>query len=291
MTDSQSSPSDSLATGGDNEVQERLNLAVEAAQAAGQVTLKYFQHPDTQQLERKADDSPVTRADREAEQLLREWIAERFPDDAIVGEEFGESPGESGFCWILDPIDGTKSFIHGVPLYGALVGITRRNQPVAGVIHIPALRETVYAGEIQQGQPGPATWIRSDGARATAQVADCRDLAEGLVLTTESQGFTKRGDPDAYVKLDAAARLTRTWGDCYGYLLVATGRAAAMVDPSLHIWDAAAVQPVLRAAGGVFTDWRGREVIDGGDGIGACNRTILRQVQDCLGGTVSMAGL
>jgi len=236
----------------------RLELALEAARQAGAITLEYFRRDDLE-VERKGDDSPVTVADRRAEEHLRRRIAEEFPGDGILGEEFPERPGMSGYRWILDPIDGTKSFIHGVPLYGTLVGLERQGEPAAGVILIPALDECVYAA-IGQG----AWYVRGDRPPTPAKVSDCPRLAEGLFVTSEPNTFDQAGRRDVYEGLLAAARTTRTWGDCYGYLLVATGRAEVMVDPVVNLWDAAAVLPVIEEAGGRFTDWQGRTTIYSG---------------------------
>jgi len=179
--------------------------------------------------------------------FLRQRIADSFPRDGILGEEFGEQSGSSGLRWILDPIDGTKSFISGVPLYGTLVGIERDGQGVAGVIHIPALGETAFAAS------GQAAWYqKGSAAPAPAQVSRRAKLADALFCTSDSGTFAERGRFDAFTRLASAARLSRTWGDCYGYLLVATGRAELMVDPRMSVWDAAAVQPILEAAGGKF---------------------------------------
>lgn len=255
----------------DSELSARYGLAQSAARAAGQLTLHYFQR-DNFDVERKADQSPVTVADREAEQLLREQIARQFPDDGIVGEEFGVSAGSSGYQWILDPIDGTKSFITGVPLYGTLVGLTRGGVSLAGVIYIPALDECVHA---LQGQ---GAWYQRGSANPQpARVSNRRSLGEGVFLTSQIDTFTRRGAADAFRQLEAAAYITRTWGDCYGYLLVATGRAEAMVDAAMSVWDAAALQPILEEAGGTFCDWQGRPTIHSGEGIG-CNPGVREAV-------------
>lgn len=251
------------------EIQSRLQLAVEIAIEAGQITLRYF--GKNVAVERKADDSPVTIADRASEQHLRQRIAAAFPADAILGEEFGEQPGTSGYRWILDPIDGTKSFIHGVPLYGTLIGVEFQQTSCLGVIHIPTSRETVYAAT------GQGAWFIQDGSPPQpARVGACQHLEEALFCTSEVDGFYKVDRFDAFAKLSRAAKLVRTWGDCYGYLLVATGRADLMVDPRMHVWDAAALLPILREAGGAFTDWQGHETIHGGNGI-AANRALLEQ--------------
>ena len=249
----------------------RLRLALEASREAGKITLKYFQQ-DNLAVDRKADDSPVTIADRQAEEHLRRRIAEAFPDDGILGEELPERPGTSGLRWILDPIDGTKAFIHGVPLYGTLVGLEHQGRSVLGVILIPALDECIYA-EAGQG----AWYVRGQEPPCRARVLSGGALAEGLFLTSEVRSFEQIGRRDVYDRLQSVARVTRTWGDCYGYLLVATGRATLMVDPIMNVWDAAALQPVLEEAGGVFTDWQGRPTIHSGQGI-ACSPSLLAEV-------------
>jgi len=169
------------------ELASRLELAVRAAREAGRLTLEFFQREDLA-VERKADNSPVTEADRQAEQLLRRRIREAFADDAILGEEFGEEAGTSGFRWILDPIDGTKSFICGVPLYGTLIGIERAGASVVGVIYIPALDECVYAAS-----GGGAWYTRGSSAPRPARVSRCDRLADAVFLTSQLDTFYPRG--------------------------------------------------------------------------------------------------
>ena len=246
-------------------LETRLNAARRLARAAGELTLNFFRRADLA-VDRKSDDSPVTVADREAEQLLRKSIASEFPDDAILGEEFGETDGKSGIRWVLDPIDGTKSFIHGVPLYTTLIGIERDGVGIAGVIYSPATDEMVSAA-----QGGAATYDSAEHGSTTAKVSQTASIAESLVLTTELAGFSQEREVDAtqqFLDLQSQARLSRTWGDAYGYLLVATGRAEVMVDAAMNVWDAAAILPILEAAGGRFTDWQGNATIHGGEGIG-----------------------
>ncbi len=238
---------------------------------AGAVTLEYFRSANLQ-VDRKSDRSPVTEADRRSERLLRDRIANEFPGDAILGEEFGETPGDSGFRWILDPIDGTKSFIHGVPLYGTLVGVEFEERSQVGVIEIPALDERAWAAA------GQGAWYqRGEGPPTPAVVSDCRELSEAALLTSEVEGFALVDRWDTLHKLQAEAGLVRTWGDCYGYLLLVSGRADAMVDPRMHVWDAAALQPILEEAGGTFTDWEGQPSIHSGNGV-ATNGHLLEQV-------------
>lgn len=255
----------------DQDICRRLEQAVAMANAAGEVTLRYFQTRGFR-VERKADRSPVTVADREAETLLRTEISRAFPTDAILGEEFGEQPGTSGFRWILDPIDGTKSFIFGVPLYGTLIGVEHAGRSVAGVIHVPALSETVYAAV------GHGCWYRRGaGEPVRTRVSATERLEEGLFVTSQVDGFVKRQALDAYLELERQAYVTRTWGDAYGYLLVATGRAEVMIDPLMSVWDAAAIQPVLEEAEGAFTDWQGQPTIYADEAIGS-NQRVHAQV-------------
>ena len=241
--------------------QARLSWSVEVAREAGEVTLEHFRSTGLA-VEQKSDASPVTVADRAAETLLRERIAEAYPDDAILGEEFGETAGASGFRWILDPIDGTKSFIYGVPLYGTLIGLEHGGKSVLGVINLPAMDECVYAAE------GLGAWHRlGDGQPRPARVSTVEGIGDALLLTSDLEGFAATDTWPVIQQLSAAARITRTWGDCFGYLLVATGRAEVMIDPRMHVWDAAALQPIIQEAGGAFSDWNGNPSIYSGHAV------------------------
>jgi histidinol-phosphatase len=286
-----------MAASENDPVGSRLEWAVIIAREAGDATLRHFRHADLQ-VERKADNSPVTVADREAEQLLRQRIAERFPDDAIVGEEFGTAAGTSGYQWVLDPIDGTKSFIHGVPLYTTLVAVlkegrgpvdstnpqpsTHNFQPCLGVIDAAATGETVYAAL------GRGCWHLAERAAPPqpARVSKTARLKEGLLVTSDVASFTtyrQRDAIEAWIQLQRASNLTRTWGDGYGYLLVATGRAEANIDPAMNVWDAAGILPILVEAGGEFTDWQGVPSVHSGEGIGT-NGLVAEEVLAILRG-------
>lgn len=256
-------------------VDPRLALAVRIAREAGAIALQYFQDASLA-VESKADASPVTLADRSVEQFLRERIADAFPADGMLGEEFGASREGSAHRWILDPIDGTRTFVRGVPFFGTLIGIEVEGVAVSGVIHLPALEETVYAG-LGTG----AWWQRGTGDPVRAQVSGCTQFADALFCTTNAGGFAKRGAGGVYERLSATAGMTRTWGDCYGYALVATGRAEIMVDPGLSAWDAAPLLPILVEAGGAFTDWKGDATIHGGDGV-ASNGVLHGEVLELL---------
>ena len=237
---------------------------------AGKLTLNYFQ-TDRFEVERKGDQSPVTVADREAEQLLRKLISEKFPDDTIVGEEFDEKVGSSGFRWILDPIDGTKSFITGVPLYGTMIGLEYERECQVGAVYIPGLDEGIFACV------GEGAWYFQGDKEPTQAKVSQQKLAEGVFVTSEVKTFGDRNAEGVYSSLQSKAYISRSWGDCYGYLLVATGRAELMVDPILNIWDAAAVKPIIEEAGGSFVDWNGNATIHAGEAIG-CNQVVLDEV-------------
>ena len=243
-------------------MQNRLNYAVEIAREAGNLTLDYFNNPNLV-VEQKSDNTPVTVADRGAELLLRERISERFPDDAILGEEFPEKEGNSSFRWILDPIDGTKAFIHGVPIYSTLIGVECDGKPIIGVIRLPALGEMVWA------MRGGGAWHESPRSKSAQQacVSKCRELGEGLFLTSSVTAFDQMGRDDAFRDISQKMLLTRTWGDAYGYYLVATGRAEVMIDPIMSVWDAAPLLTIIEEAGGRFTDWQGKPTIYGEEAV------------------------
>ncbi|HYW33806.1 MAG TPA: histidinol-phosphatase [Balneolaceae bacterium] len=249
----------------DFNLQKIHQAAIEIARLGGKRTLNYYKK--NLEIERKSDQSPVTIADRKTEALMRKGIAARFPDHGIIGEEHGKINPESPVQWILDPIDGTKSFIHGVPFYTTLVGILYENEPVSGVIFAPVLEELCEAA-------------RGEGARLnekTCSVSDCSSLQEATFLTTD---VTKASEVDLekpLKKLIQKSRLHRTWGDAYGHMMVATGRADIMFDPELNIWDAAPLLPILQEAGGIFCDVNGRETIQTGNGI-STNRELIDEV-------------
>ncbi len=253
------------------DLSDRLQFAVDIARQAGEATLQYFQQGNYE-VDLKTDDSPVTIADQQAEQLLRNQIAASFPEDGIIGEEYGKTEGSSDYCWVLDPIDGTKSFISGVPLYGTLVGVLHQQQAVIGVIFMPGLDEMIYAGQ------GQGAWYqRGTNKPQPARVSTRANLQDAVLVTTQIDSFAQRQAQQAFHDLEKDARITRTWGDCYGYLLVATGRADIMLDPIMNIWDAAAIQPILEEAGGTFTDWQGVPSIHQGEGVGT-NGLLLEAV-------------
>jgi histidinol-phosphatase len=223
----------------------RYDLAVEAAGRAARLALDHFERGVA--VEAKPDESPVTAADRAAEELLRGELLGRFPDDAFLGEESGEKPGGTGFRWVIDPIDGTRNFIRGIPIWGTLVGLEYKGEPVAGVCLCPAL--------------GTGWWaLRGDGAYrgdTRLKVSDVGTLAESTVVYTSLSYFARSGRGGTLLETVCAAKVNRGYGDCWGFALVAQGSADALVDYGLHPWDIAGVAPIVLEAGGRVTSYDG----------------------------------
>ncbi len=253
----------------DAELRELLDFGVGLAREAGEITLRYFRKTFETRL--KGKDNFVTQADLEAEEFMRRRIEERFPGDGIVGEEFGEREGTTNRRWIIDPIDGTYSFVHGVPFYGVLLGLEIDGEPAAGVVNIPALGEMVYAAK--------GLGCFWNGERAA--VSKTSSLDDALLLATDFGTCARYGFGAAADELQRKASARRTWGDCYGYVLVATGRADVMLDPVLSVWDCAALFPVVEEAGGTFTDWRGQRTIRGGNAV-ATNGLLFQEVMGII---------
>lgn len=242
----------------------KLLEAVEAvARTAGDRALSHFRA--RLQVETKADGSPVTVADREAESVAREWLTARFPDDGVVGEEHGTLRPDAKRKWFVDPIDGTRAFVRGVPLWGTLVAVVEGDEVLAGAAYFPALGELLVAA---RGEG--CFW---NGVRC--QVSKQAQLSKATLLTTDVKA------PPHVAALLARGETSRTWGDCYGYLLVATGRAEVMVDPILNAWDAAAFLPIIEEAGGVVTDLSGARTFRGGNLV-ATNAALAAEVRGLL---------
>ncbi len=256
-------------------IDKRLELAIEIAREAGDLILRHYQHPDLS-IEMKADATPVTIADREAESLLRERIEDCFPDDGLLGEELGDQPGTSGYRWILDPIDGTKSFMHGVPLFGTLIGVIKEGRAEIGVCRLPALQEVVYAATGRG-----CWWQQCEAEPRPARVTATPHLSNALLCYTSTGYFEQAGELPLFDALRKACRRSRGWGDCYGHVLVATGRADLIVEAALQPWDAAGFVAIMREAGGHFVDWSGRESFDSGGGM-SVNATLLPEVLELI---------
>ncbi len=251
------------------ELKHLLNFAVRLAREAGAITYRHFRGSFS--ADRKADNSFVTIADREAERHIRSLIEEAFPEDTILGEEEGEKPGNSNRRWIIDPVDGTYSFVHRVPLYGVLVGLEIADEPMLGVVNLPALDELIYAA-----RDLGCYW---NGERAF--VSTTKTLSDALLLSTDFGECERHGFGPPAESLARLVHARRTWGDCYGHILVATGRADIMLDPVMNIWDCAALMPIVEEAGGTFTDWRGERTINGGSAI-STNGRLFDRVREAL---------
>jgi myo-inositol-1(or 4)-monophosphatase len=222
-------------------------------------------------VETKADQSPVTIADRGAEQLMRDRISKRYPSHGIIGEEFGSERPDAEFVWMLDPVDGTKSFITGVPLWGTLIALLHGGQPVLGCINQPVLDQLMI---------GDGTSALLNGS-----VVHCRDtrrIEDATVLTSDPLTPAAHQPGDGYASLVGRAKLVRTWGDCYGYLLVASGWADICLDPIMNPWDIAALVPIMRGAGGTITDWRGDAPFPATSTVACANAALQAQVMAAL---------
>lgn len=233
------------------DLQEYLRFARETAYQAGRLTLEYFNKGV--QADAKADGSPVTIADRQAEQVVRRAVEQRYPTHAVLGEEFGESGDKSSHRWIIDPIDGTKSFIHGVPLYGVLLGLEIEGVVEVGVAYFPALEEMISAAS------GLGCWW--NGKQAHVSTVDRLD--KGVVCYTDMGGFWQSDRWPQFERLARRAAIRAGWSDAYGYMLVASGRVEVMLDPVMAVWDCGPFPPIFREAGGYFGDWKGNPTIYG----------------------------
>ncbi len=238
---------------------------IELAEKSGDFIRPLFASPGLE-VEFKADESPVTAADKGAEKLIRSLIEKKFPTHGVIGEEFGNDRPEAEFVWVLDPIDGTKSFISGVPLFGTLIALMHNGQPVLGAIHQPILRQLMLGDNASATLNG-----------RTVRMRPTTRIEEATFLTSDPLNPAKYQNGTAYEALTRRARLVRTWGDCYGYLLLAAGWADVMADPIMNPWDIQALIPIVRGAGGIITDWQGRDAVKA-ESIVAANATLHPQV-------------
>ncbi|HJZ54779.1 MAG TPA: histidinol-phosphatase [Gemmataceae bacterium] len=229
--------------------QSRYELAVEAARMAGDLARAYYE--TTFDIERKADDSPVTIADKQAEELIRKTLAKHFPDDGFLGEEFGDQPGSSGFRWVIDPIDGTKSFIRHIPIWATLVGLEYKGEQIGGVAYIPVFGQVYRA-------------LRGDGAFMNdrrIRVSEVAQLSDALLCYSSIAWFQKVGRERTFLDLAARTQRQRGFGDFYGFVLVAEGAVDLMLEHGVNPWDVAATKAIVEEAGGAFTDWSGTPTI------------------------------
>jgi histidinol phosphatase-like enzyme (inositol monophosphatase family) len=253
------------------EVRELLDFATNLAHEAGALTLQYY--GGNVDYEAKGDGTPVTIADKKAEELIRAKVEARYPEHSILGEEYGESNEGARVRWILDPIDATRSFMRGVPLYGVLIGLEIEGESAVGVSHLHPLQETVAAG-----RGLGCTW---NGKPCT--VSPIEEIEDAVVLTTDVERILSAPQGPGWRRLQQRAAFSRTWGDCYGHALVATGRAEVMVDPVQASWDGGPFLTILTEAGGMFTTMDGRAILHGGSGIstnGLLHEEVLRELNE-----------
>ena len=249
-------------------LQPYLDFATSLAYTAGKITLRYFNTGIRPEF--KANNDPVTIADREAETYIRAEIERAYPGHAIIGEEYGENGNGHSFRWIIDPIDGTISFIRGVPLYGVLIGLEIDGIVRVGAAYFPPLDEMLCAAD--------GLGCLWNGRRARVSQVD--KLSEACVVSSDFEN-TALKMPDVVKRFKSKNALLRTWADAYGYLLVATGRAEVALDPRLDVYDCGPYPVIFREAGGYFGSWSGEEGHTHGEGI-ACNAAIKSEVLELM---------
>ena len=264
------------STLGENEAIALAEFACELADTAAEISLKYFRAGVG--VDNKLDGSqfdPVTIADRDAETAIRARIEERYPDHGILGEEHGIKSGTSALKWVLDPIDGTRSFIAGVPLWGTLIALNDGSKPAVGVMDQP------YIGERFVGRPGKTELLRN-GQRTSLRTRDCGVLSDAILGCTDPSIFAEPGETEAFTDVSSKARLTRFGGDCYFYCLVAAGHADLVVEAGLQAYDIQALIPIVEGAGGIVTDWKGGDPQEGGRVIAAGDGRVHAEALEIL---------
>jgi myo-inositol-1(or 4)-monophosphatase len=265
----------------DSNIESRLAFAHKLADAACAAIRPHFrQRMDIVSKTGSAHPGfdPVTEADRGAEQAMRLLIRENFPDDGILGEEFGTTPGESGFIWILDPLDGTRAFIAGQPMWGTLIGLEHNGKPVLGILEQPFLRERFI------GAGGRAELADREGIIVPLRTRECPALAEAIVCTTHPFAHLDDSERALFRRVENAARMSRYGGDCYAYALIAMGCIDLVMEARLAHWDIAAIVPIVEGAGGIVTDWSGGSVHEGGDVIAAGDKRVHAEALKLIAG-------
>lgn len=239
-----------------NDLTEYKKFCKLLAKASAEIIKKYFRTEFY--IESKSDNSPVTIADKTAEEMMRELITKHYPDHGIIGEEFGTINKEAEYVWILDPIDGTKSFICGAYSFGTLIGLLKNGKPILGVFSHPILNDILIGDNSVTEINGIKTLVRK-----------CDNLSKAVLLTTDHLNIEKYQDIDKFNRLTSKVNLYRNWGDCYGYYLLATGYADIMIDPIMSPWDLLPLIPIIKGAGGIITDYQGNDPIKGKSAIAA----------------------
>lgn len=262
-------------TTGRNDLENLGKFAHELADSAGKAILPYFR--STYELDDKAEDGfdPVTEADRLAETVMRDAITKRFPDDAILGEEFGSTPGTSGRTWVLDPIDGTRAFITGIPTWGTLIGLVENDVPLLGMMDQPFTNERYFSWSNK-------AWGQHKDERFTLKTSAKENLEHAFLSATGPEIFYTDDEQSAFKRLSTKTRLTRFGGDCYLYCQLAAGQIDLVVEANLNPYDILPLIPIIEAAGGVITDWQGKTVTGSGHVIAAANATLHASALDAL---------
>jgi myo-inositol-1(or 4)-monophosphatase len=242
-----------------NELKDFKNFCHLLTKASSEVIKKYFR--TSFQIETKEDNSPVTIADKKAEEAMRELILKHFPDHGIFGEEFGETNKDAEYVWILDPIDGTKSFIYGAYSFGTLIALLKNGNPILGVYNHPILNDFLIGDNFESRINDEITFVRN-----------CDSLKNAVLLTTDHLNIEKYQNEEKFYKLIKKVKLYRNWGDCYGYYLLATGYADIMIDPIMSKWDLLPLIPIIKGAGGVITDYNGNDPVKGNSIIAASKK-------------------
>lgn len=261
-----------------SELQSRRALAERLADAAGEVIRPYFRkHVGVADKGKDGFYDPVTEADRKAEEAIRALIAKHCPDDAILGEEFGETKGATGYRWVLDPIDGTRAFIAGQPMWGTLIALEKDGKPLLGVLDQPFLRErlTGFSG---------VTELKNAERRERLKTRACARLADAVICTTHPMVHFKVAERERFWRVERACRLSRYGGDCYAYALLAMGFIDLVIETNLKRWDVAAIIPIVEGAGGVVSDWDGKPVFGGGNVIAAGDSRVHAEALAILNG-------
>ena len=255
----------------DDELRQFLTFAIAIAEDAAPIALRYFRAPlDVQNKLSGGDFDPVTRADHEIETLLRQQIARRFPEHGIIGEEHGHTPGNSELCWIIDPIDGTRSFISGSPAWGTLLGLLHDDTPIIGVVHVPYLHETFYGSR-------DGAWMKHEGEVRCMHTRPTQRLADAVLYCTHPAAIPGGAARAGFERVAAASRMLRYGGDCYSFCMLALGQVDLVIDGSLQPYDIIPLMPIIEAAGGVVTDVAGNNAQQGGVVIAAANAALHAQ--------------
>jgi myo-inositol-1(or 4)-monophosphatase len=239
-----------------NELDEYKNFTQQLALVSSTIIKKYFRKHIS--VESKKDNSPVTIADKKSEEVMRELILKHYPEHGVIGEEFGKSNEDAEYTWVLDPIDGTKSFICGAYSFGTLIALLKNGNPIIGVYNHPILDDFLIGDNVETKINGEKTAVRH-----------CSDLSDAILLTTDHLNIEKYQNIEKFNQLIKKVKLYRNWGDCYGYFLLSTGFADIMIDPIMSQWDLLPLIPIIKGAGGVITDYHGDDPIKGNSIVAA----------------------